>query len=76
MSEKDLNQKVAKAICAGFRLNGQQFQLGECAALLDGKVVAVAKSLGSALRALRALDSDPSRGMIFEVGAPFVDVVR
>ncbi len=76
MSEKDINQRVAEEICTGFRLNGQEFRIGECVALLDGKVVAVAKDLGAALRALRALDSNPHRGMIFEVGPPVVDVIR
>jgi hypothetical protein len=76
MREQDINQSVAEEICNGFRLNGQEFLIGECVALLDGKVVAVAKDLGTALRALRAVDSDPHRGMIFEVGPPVVDVIR
>lgn len=76
MSEKDINQKVADEICNALRLNGQEFQLGECVALLDGKVVAVAKNLGVALRALRALDANPHRGLIFEVGSPVIDVIR
>ena len=76
MSEKDINQKVAEEICNGFRSNGREFRLGECVALLDGKVVAVDKDLGAALRALRALDSNPHRGMIFEVGPPVIDVIR
>jgi hypothetical protein len=76
MSERDVNEKVAEEICNEFRLNGQEFQLGECVALLDGKVITVAKNLGTALRALRALDSNPHRGLIFEVGPPAVDVIR
>ncbi len=69
MSERDINQKVADEICQRFHLNGQEFRLGQVVALLDGKVVAVEEDLGSALRALRALDSNPHRGMIFEVAA-------
>jgi hypothetical protein len=57
-------------------LNGRQFQQGECVALLDGRVVAVAANLDAALRALRALDPDPRRGMVFEVAAPVTDVIR
>ncbi len=76
MSERDINQKAAEEICNGFRLNGQEFRSGECVALLDGKVVAVAKDLGAALRALRGIDSNPHRGMICEVGPPVVDVIR
>jgi hypothetical protein len=75
MSEKEINQKVAEEICHGFRLNGQEFRLGECIALLDGKVVAVEKDLSSAVRALRTLDTNPKRGMVFEVG-PLMDFIR
>ena len=75
MNEKDVNQKVAEEICNEFRLNGQEFQLGECVALLDGKVIAVEKDLWSAVQAVRALDASPNRGMVFEVG-PQVDYIR
>jgi hypothetical protein len=75
MSERDVNQKVAEEICDRFRLNGQEFRLGECVALHDGKVVAVEKDLASAVRALRALDSKSKRGMVFEVGQ-LVDIIR
>jgi hypothetical protein len=76
MSEREVNQEVADEICDRFRLNGQEFRLGEWVALLDGKVVAVQADLGAALGALRELNSDPHRGMIFEVGPPAVDVIR
>jgi hypothetical protein len=76
MSELEINQQVAEQICNAGRLNGQQFRAGECVALLDGKVVAVAKDLGTALRALRALDANPRRGMLFEVGPPVTDLIR
>jgi hypothetical protein len=36
MSEKDIKQKVAEAICNGSRMNGREFRLGECVALFDG----------------------------------------
>jgi hypothetical protein len=75
MSERDINQKAAEEICAKFRLNGQKFMLGDCVALLDGNVVAVEKNLATALEALRSLDADPHRGMLFEVG-PQVDYIR
>ena len=76
MKEIDMNQRVADQICNGSYLNGQQFHTGECVALLDGKVVAVAKDLDAALGVLRALDSNPLRGMVFEVGPPVTDVIR
>ncbi len=76
MSELEINQRVAEQICNGGRLNGKQFLSGQCVALLDGKVVAVANNLQGALGALRALDGNPQRGMVFEVAAPVPDVIR
>jgi hypothetical protein len=76
MNELEINQQVAEQICNAGRLNGKLFRVGECVALLDGKVVAVAKDLNTALQALRAFDPNPHRGMIFEVGPPVTDVIR
>jgi hypothetical protein len=76
MNEIDVNQQAAETICMGAPQNGKEFHPGDWVALLDGKVVAVSKDLDSALRSLRALDPNPRRGMIFEVGAPVVDVIR
>jgi hypothetical protein len=75
MSDHDVNQTVAEQICTNYALNGQKFRLGEWVALLDGKVVAVAIDLETALRALRAIDPDPKHGMLVEVGPPAVDVI-
>lgn len=75
MTEYEINVKVAEEICSTFRLNGQEFHLGECIGLLDGKVVAVEKDLAGAVQAVRALDSDVKRGMVFQVG-PQVEHVR
>jgi hypothetical protein len=76
MKEPDVNQQVAEQICDAARWNGREFRAGECVALLDGQVVAVAKDLDAALQVLRALDPNPLRGMIFEVGPPVTDVIR
>src|SRR5262252_5048743 len=76
MTEREINQQVAEQICNGARWNGQEFRPGESVALLDGKVVAVAKDLGAALQRLRAIDPNPRRGMVFEVGPPVMDVNR
>lgn len=76
MNEMETNQQVADQICNAGRWNGQAFSAGDCVALLDGKVVAVTKDLDAALRALRTLDPDPRRGMVFEVGLPVTDVIR
>jgi hypothetical protein len=76
MSEQEINQKVAEEICNKYRLNGREFKRGECVALLDGKIVAVEKDLTAAFEVLRALDTDPKRGMLFEVGPLVADVIR
>ena len=76
MNEMQLNQQVAEQICGARESNGREFHWGECVALLDGQVVAVATDVDAALRALRAVDPDPRRGMVFEVEIPVTDVIR
>jgi len=71
-----INQQVANRIRRAGQPNGEQYQPGDCLALLDGRVVAVATDIGSALLALRAIDPDPRRGMIVEAGPPIADVIR
>ena len=75
MSAYEINQKAAEEICRTLRLNGQEFQLSECIALLDGKVVGIEKDLAAAVRALQAFDADSKRGMVFQVG-PAIDIIR
>jgi hypothetical protein len=72
MTEHESNQQLAEQI----QFNGKHYQPGECLALLDGKVVAIAKDVVGALRALRAIDPDPKRGMIVEAGPRITDVIR
>jgi urease accessory protein UreE len=76
MNEKECNLRIAESISAEFAWNGQMFREGDCVALLDGKVVAVADNPDEAISALRALDPDPKRGMVIEVAHPVVDVIR
>lgn len=76
MHEKDANQVVAEAICSTMRWEGQEFRLGEGVALLDGKVVAVGEDLEAVLRALRAIDPDPKRGMVLEVAPLSTEDIR
>jgi hypothetical protein len=44
--------------------------------MLDGNIVAVANNPDAAISALRAVEPDPRRGMVIEVGHPVVDVIR
>lgn len=76
MNELETNQQVADAICRDFKWQGRAFRPGECVALLDGAVVAVASDLDQALAALRKLEPDPRRGMLVEVREPVLDVIR
>ena len=76
MSEKDRNLRIAESISARFAWNGQTFHEGDFVALLDGQIIAVAKSPQEAIAALRAREPDPKRGMVIEVAHPTVDVVR
>lgn len=76
MNEMQLNQRMAEHICDLGQANGRQFELGDYVALLDGQAVAVTRDLDAALQALRALDPDPGRGMVFEVATLLTDVIR
>lgn len=74
MSERELNQQAAEQ----FRdiQVGHPYRRGDCVALIDGEVVAVEKNLAAALRALRAVEPNPTRGMVVEIGPASVDVIR
>jgi Family of unknown function (DUF5678) len=76
MSDFEINQRVVDQIRKAGGSNGKHFEPGEFVALLDGKVVAVAKDLANTLKDLRALEPNPQRGMIFEAGPEIVDVIR
>jgi len=76
MSEMDQNQHVTEAICKQREWNGQTFQVGDCVALLDGRIIAVAADADAAIAALRSIEPDVSRGMVIEVAPPEVDVIR
>jgi hypothetical protein len=76
MSEKERNLRIAQTICEDFAWNGQTFREGDFVALLDGKIVAVARNVDDAIATLRARDPDPKRGMVIEVTHPVVDVIR
>jgi hypothetical protein len=76
MNERLRNQEIADRICHDLQWDGQRFRLGDCVALLDGKVIAVTEDLEGALQALRSADPDPARGMVIEVTPPTVDIIR
>lgn len=76
MNDKERNLRIAESIQLKFAWNGRTFREGQCVALLDGKIVAVADNPDSAISALRAVDPDPERGMVIEVTHPVVDIIR
>ena len=75
MTEFDKNQEIAETICQDLKWNGQQFKYGDCVALLDGEVIAVAPDLEGAHDALRNVESDLDRGMIVPVGPLVPEVI-
>jgi hypothetical protein len=75
MTEYELNNQVADTICRTFAWNGTAFKQGELVALLDGQIVAVRKTPDEAIKALRALDADPTRGMVIIVTPPVVELI-
>ena len=76
MTEKEKNQRIAQTLCSDFQWNGQKFQEGDCVALLDGRIIAVADNPDDAISALREIDPDPKRGMVVEVTRSTTDVIR
>ena len=74
--DKERNRRIAEAMCTDFQWQGRTFHEGDCVALLDGNIVAVADNPDDAIAALRALDSNPQHGMVVQVTAPTVDVIR
>jgi hypothetical protein len=76
MNEMETNRRIAESIYADFAWNGQKFHERDCVALLDGKILAVAKNPDDAIAALRVAAPDPNRGMVIQVTHPVVDVIR
>ena len=76
MNERERNLRIAQQVHRDFAWDGQSFQEGDFVALLDGRIVAVNDNADDAIATLRALDSDPKRGMVVEVAPPAVDVIR
>jgi hypothetical protein len=75
MNEETINQQAAEQIILQRKWRGKAFAWGEHVALLDGDVVAVAKTAEDAIQKLRSLDADPKRGMVIEVTPDLIDVV-
>jgi hypothetical protein len=75
-NERETNLRIAEAMCRNFEWQGRTFREGQCVALLDGNIVAVADNPDDAIAALRALDPNPKRGMVVQIAPPTVDVIR
>ena len=76
MSEHDQNRRIAEQMCQDFTWNGQPLQEGDCVAILDGNVVAVAHRPDEAIATLRKLEPNPRRGMVIQVSHPTRDIIR
>ena len=75
-SEQERNLRIAEAVCRDFQWEGRKFREGQCVALLDGEIVAVADNPDDAIATLRALDPNPKHGIVIPVTIPSVDVIR
>ena len=75
-NEQERNLRIAEAMCRDFQWQGRTFHEGECVALLDGNIVAVADNPDDAIAALRALDPNPQHGVVVPITPPTVDVIR
>jgi hypothetical protein len=76
MNERERNLRIAETVRRDRRWENQTFQAGQFVALLDGRVVAVEATPAAAVAALRALDPDPSRGMVVTTTPGQVDIIR
>ena len=76
MNEHDQNRRVAEKMCQEFAWDGQPLHEGDCVAILDGIVIAVARKPDEAIASLRKADPNPRRGMVIEISRPTPDVIR
>lgn len=74
--DDERNLRIAEAIESEAQWEGTTFRQGQCVAILDGEIVAVADNPDDAINALRALDPDPRSGLVVPVEPPTVDVIR
>lgn len=74
--EKERNLRIAEAMCRDFRWQSRTFHEGECVALLDGNIVAVADNPDDAIAALRERDPNPEHGMVVPITSPSIDIIR
>lgn len=76
MTEHEQNLRTAERLCADFAWQGRFFRQGDCVALLDGKIIAVAANPDDAIAMLRIQAPSPNRGMVVELTPSAVDVIR
>jgi hypothetical protein len=76
MNEYDHNRRVAKQMCQDFTWNNQPLHDGDCVAILDGNVVAVASHPDEAIATLRKLEPNPRLGMVIQVSHPTHNIIR
>ena len=71
-----VGEMLAEKMCQEFAWDGQPLQEGDCVAILDGRVIAVARKPDEAIASLRKADPNPRRGMVIEISRPTLDVIR
>ncbi len=76
MDEADRNRRITQSHQHDWTWNGRALKSGDFAALLDGRVVAVESNADDAIARLRAIEPEPTRGMVVEACAQTIDFVR
>lgn len=76
MCDQKINSRATKSIRRDHCLGEPVFNDGNYVALLDGNVVAKSDNPDDAIAALRAIESNPQRGMVIDVCQQSFDVVR
>jgi hypothetical protein len=68
--EYTLNCEVAERIMREAMRGSDEWSMGQYVSLLKGKVVAVGKRLAEVSNALRCIEPDRDRGLVFEIRDP------
>lgn len=74
--EREVDEQAADHIGRHFEWRGRRFQPGDFVALLDGEVVAVARTFDEVERDFLRVEPARRRGLICRVETPVPDVIR
>ena len=75
-SEQLENDRLAHAVCTRREASGQRFEPGTFVAIAEGRVVGVGNSFEEADEQLGKSGVRPGEGLVCQVAAPIIDVIR